>query len=52
MQQEQRLLRIISRQQEIIRQMVEMEKELINELSQYRSVELEEKRIEEMEALV
>ena len=48
----QSLLRIISKQQEIISEMAQLEKELVSELSQYRNVELEEQRIKEIEALV
>lgn len=48
----QSLLRIISKQQQVISEMAELEKELISELSQYRNVELEEQRLKEIEALV
>lgn len=48
----QSLLRIISKQQEVISEMAQLEKELISELSQYRNVELEEQRLKEMEASV
>lgn len=48
----QSLLRIISKQQEIISEMAQLEKELVSELSQYRNVELEEQILKEMEALV
>lgn len=48
----QSLLRIISKQQQVISEMAELEKELTSELSQYRNVELEEQRLKEIEALV
>ena len=44
-------LRIINRQQHIISEMAQLEKELIGELSQYRNVELEEQRLKEYETL-
>ena len=48
----QSLLRIISKQQQVISEMAELERELVSELSQYRNVESEEQRLKEYEALV
>lgn len=43
------LLEIINSQQETIIQLANTEKMLINELSQYRSVEQEEKKLKKIE---